>query len=244
LPLREISEWKADHIRLVLFSDSAWEAAAEGIFQEVFGDAPAESSLKRGIGESSATGTALGGRATIVRTINRLDFVLQGPLVEGEIMSLLDTVDLCLDRLLVAISGWAVTQLQPIVRVAVNGRMLLPTSSTAESYLRLSELIQVIEVDAARFRDFQFQVNLPEQSSVVNGLAINHLTAWGSLVVGAELMQPGGAQQPALMQHFCSCITDINSDRENTKRMQPNEITAVLAECVEATKSVLLNGIA
>lgn len=243
LALPNISEWKAEQIRIVLFSDSSWSTASDVIYQEIFGLDPLEITEKRATGESNASGSNEDGQVSIIRTINRLDVVLQAAPGDTVFPALISNIDVRLQRLLAAISSWVLTQNQSIVRVAVNGRMLLQTESVEESYSKLKEYIQVVQIDADRFRDFQFQVNLRKQSNSVAGLQINRLTSWASLVVGVGLMQPGLSMQQGLERHYCNCSTDINSDREYTSPFSPSEVAALLREMCDETTAILVSGI-
>lgn len=237
------SEWRADHLRISLFSDIAWGSEAAQIFQSIFSIEPVETSRKPAIGVSSASGSANDGRLTVTRTINRVDVVIQ-PEGESSVPTpMLDNVEFRLNQLRELVSRWATVQQQAIVRIAVGGRIFLPTADIVESYKKLKELVQVIQIDVERFREMQFQVNLARKSTVIPDLNINRLTVWGSVVVATGLIEGAAISRPMLDQTYCTCTIDMNTTQTVTVPFQTNEVVALLSEVCSEAIAVLHGGI-
>lgn len=238
------SDWLAEHLRFSLFSDVTWSGEAEQIYQAIFTHEPIESSRKPTSGESNASGSTLNAKALVAKTINRVDIVIQSDAEPSVPAPMLDNVESRFDELRVLVARWLAVQQQPIVRVAVSGRLFLPTAGVQESYEKLKELVQVIQIDADRFREMQFQVNLARKSTVNPDLNINRLTHWGSLTQGIGLMSANGVvTQHALNQTYCFCTFDMNTPPNINVPFQADVVIAFLSEIYGEAIAVLHGGI-
>ena len=102
--------------------------------------------------------------------------------------------DEVLDEFLAAVCPFVEAFEFPIIRVAFGGVLLAAAESKEDSYRQLGELVQSVKIDPVRMRELVYRVNWPQQSSVVNGLELNRLTTWNSIMFARGLMQITGAE--------------------------------------------------
>ena len=205
--------WSADHLRVSLFSKDVWSTPAEDIFSNVFEGSPETITNKPTVNEFSAVGSWEGLRLEVKRTFNRIDFVVQAMPSETEPMPLIKDVQLVLPRVSSRIARWVSTQSQGVVRIALGCNALLLSQSNEDSYVKLKNLIKVIDVDVGRFKEFRFQVNLPSPSSVSPDITINRLSNWASIALRSALL---GIDAPQFFddKNYVSCSLDVNTDGE------------------------------
>lgn len=237
-----IDSWKANHLRISLFSDKAWDDAVEKIYLDVFSIEPEEVSQKPAAGEATATGNWSSGRMLVKRILNRIDFVLQpvpGPDPE---LPLLSDIGSIFPQLSSLVASWALRQAQDVNRVAVGCGAFLPADDTNESYRTLRDLIRVIKIDPERFHDFQFQVNLHLQSKVDPDLQLNRITNWTSMKMEAAFINQG-ASQLIQSKYFSVCTAEVNTDAARTSPIQKNIVPLLIDEACQETLGMLDRGI-
>ncbi len=207
--------WSADHLRVSLFSNVVWSTPAEDIFSSVFGNQPETITNRPAANEASAVGSWNGLSLEVKRAFNRIDFVVQAVSSETEPMPLIKDIKLVLPKFSSRIAKWGSTQPQGVVRIALGCNALLLSQSIEDSYVKLRDLIKVIDVDVGRFKEFRFQVNLPKTSSVSPDITINRLSNWASIALRAALL---GIEAPQFLdeKHYVSCSLDVNTDGERT----------------------------
>ncbi len=237
-----IASWKANHLRISLFSDIVWDVAAEKIYLDVFGLEPEETSQKPTSGEATAIGDWSSGRMVVKRTINRIDFVLQPIVGTAPEIPLLSDIGRTLTKLSSLVAKWTSQQAQDVVRIAVGCGAYLPVADTDESYRTLRDLIRVIKIDAERFRDLQFQVNLSIQSKTEPELRLNRITNWASVRMEASFLSPG-ALQPMQSQYFSTCTVEVNTDAPRTTPIEKNTVELLIDEACRETLEILDRGI-
>lgn len=237
-----IAEWKADHLRVSLFSNKPWDVAPEAIFAGVFANAPEATSQKLSAGEATASGNWSSGRVEIKRTINRIDCILQPPLPTQPELPLLSAIDALLPQFASVLAEWATNQSQDVVRIALGCNGLMSVTDVNEGYRKLHDMVRVINVDAERFRDMQFQVNLPAQSKSDQELLLNRLTTWSAIQVQAGIFSPG-AVQAVENRHYCVCSIDINTDGDRTTPLFKSGIGVLIAEMCQEAIVILDQGI-
>lgn len=237
-----IALWKADHLRVSLFSNKPWDVAPEAIYADVFANAPDATSQKPAAGEAIASGNWSSGRVEIKRTINRIDCILQSPLPTKPELPLLSDVEALLSQFASLLSGWATNQSQDVVRIALGCNGLMSVTDVNEGYRKLHEMVRVINVDAERFRDMQFQVNLPAQSKSDQELLLNRLTTWSTVQVQAGIFGPG-AVHAVENAHYCVCSIDINTDGDRTIPLLKSGIGVLINEMCQEAIGILDRGI-
>lgn len=237
-----IAAWKADHLRVSLFSNLAWDTSLAKVFADVFGVDPESTSQKPSSGEATAAGNWSPGRVEIKQTINRIDCILQPLPPNSPEMPLLLDIGVLLPQFSSLLGKWAMGQQQEVVRIALGCGALLEAEDVRSSYLKLRELVRVIDVDVERFRDMQFQVNLPIQSRVFPELILNRLTRWSAVKVQAGLIT-GGATQPFLARQFSVCAIDFSTDGDRTIPLPNMEIGPLLEELSVEAVEILDGGL-
>ena len=235
--------WSADHLRVSLFFSDIWSVPAEDVFFGVFGARPETITNKPTANEESAVGVWEGLRLEVKRTFNRIDFIVQDvPTDVAGPMPLIKDVKSVLPRFSSLIANWASTQPKAVVRIALGCNALLLSQSVEDSYVRLKNLIKVIDIDVARFREFRFQVNLPKISSVSPDITINRLSNWASIAIRAALI---GVEMPRYFdeKNYVSCSLDINTDGERTQPINADLIKKITEELSLISSEILDEGI-
>lgn len=237
-----IASWKADHLRYSLFGERPWDVSPEKIFADVFSVAPDTTSQQLAAGKSMASGNWSAGRIEVHRTINRLDcFLRPTPAPQFE-MPLLSSLGTLLPEFTALLANWTMQQSQEVVRIALGCGGLLAAESVEDSYRKLREMIRVISVDAERFRDFQFQVNLRTKSKNDVDLLLNRITNWSAVQFQATL-SGAGIPQTVQTMHFCACAIDVNTDGDRTTPLNKNTIRPVVEELCQEALGILDEGI-
>lgn len=206
--------WSADHLRVSLFASDVWSAPAESIFSGVFGAEPETITNKPAAMESSAAGSWNGMRLEVKRAFNRIDFILQAvPTEAAGPMPMIQDVKAVLPKFSSLVAKWGSTQVQGVVRIALGCNAFLQSQNVEDSYVKLKDLIKVINIDVDRFKEFRFQVNLPKPSSVAPEIVVNRLSHWASVALRAALI---GVEVPRYFddKHYVSCSLDVNTDGE------------------------------
>ena len=140
------------------------------------------------------------------------------------------------------VGQWIAVQTQEVTRLAIGCGALLPAEDVAQSYLKLKQLIRVIEIDAERFRDMQFQVNLPVKATAVPELLLNRISSWAAIGVHLKLMTPT-AEQLSVMSYFTTCSIDVNTDAARVGAFEVSLLPQVLGELCQKAIEILDNGI-
>lgn len=240
--LQSATDWSADHLRVSLFSDVAWAEPSDAIFTGAFDGTP-ESVTNRPIAnESSASGSWSGARLEIKKAFNRIDIILQATPVEASPIALLNDVGNLLPHFVGTVSRWAVAQSQGINRLAVGTRGFLPAIDVRDSYIKVRDLVKVINIDVDRFKEFSFQVNLPVQSSSVQNVQINRLSNWASLIFRAGLI---GSENSRYLdeKYFVTCGLDINTEAERVEPYAQEDLEPLLSELNRTALQILVDGI-
>ena len=235
--------WAADHLRVSLFASDVWSANADSIFSSAFGSEPESITNKPAALESSAVGTWHGLRLEVKRTFTRIDFILQAlPTEAVGPMPMIQDAKAVLPKFSALVAKWAAAQTQGVVRIALGCNAFLQAQTVEDSYVKLKELIKVIDVDAARFKEFRFQVNLPRPSSVSPEIVVNRLSHWASVALRAALI---GVEAPRYFddKHYVSCSLDVNTDGDRTQPINSDLIEKLTEELSFTCADILDAGI-
>jgi hypothetical protein len=230
--------WSADHLRVSFFASDVWPVSAESIFFDAFASEPETITSKPSALESSAVGVWDGLRLEVKRTFTRVDFVLQAiPTEEAGPMPMIQDVKAILPKFSSLVAKWASIQPQGVVRIALGYNAFLLSKNVDDSYVKLRNLIKVIDIDVARFKEFRFQVNLPQPSTIAPDIVVNRLSNWASVAIRAALI---GVDAPRYFddKHYVSCSLDVNTDGE---RIEP--INNYLVESLTEELSLICSNI-
>lgn len=235
--------WSADHLRVSLFASDVWSTPAEDIFSCVFGATPETITHRPAANEASAVGVWEGLRLEVKRTFNRIDFIVQD--VATEVMGpmpLIKDIKSVLPKFSSLIAKWASAQPKGVIRIALGCNAFLLSQSVEDSYVKLKDLIKVIDIDVARFKEFRFQVNLPKISSFSPDITINRLSNWASIGIRAALI---GVEAPRYFddKHYVSCSLDVNTDGERTQPINVVLVEKITAELSQICAEILDVGI-
>ena len=228
--------WSADHLRVSLFSDPVWTTPVEDIFTNVFESTPDTITNKPAANEVSADGRWDEFRLEVKKAFNRIDFIIQAVPSESEPLPMIRDVQSVLPRFSSRIATWVSTQPEGLVRIALGCNALLLSQSNEDSYVKLKDLIKVIEVDVGRFKEFRFQVNLPKMSSISPDININRLYNWASIALRSALL---GVNTPQFFDEkfYVSCTMDVNTDSE---RVLPIK-TALIEQLTEELSQICID---
>lgn len=235
--------WSADHLRVSLFASDVWSATAESIFADAFCAEPEIITNKPAALESSAVGSWNDLRLEVKRSFNRVDVILQAaPTEAAGPMPMIQDAMVVLPKLSVSVAKWAAVQNQGVVRIALGCNAFLRAQSIEDSYVKLKKLIKVIDIDATRFKEFRFQVNLPKHSSVSPEIVVNRLSNWASIAFRASLI---GVETPRYFdeKYYVSCSLDVNTDSERIQPINSELVENLTAELAITCADILNAGI-
>lgn len=235
--------WSADHLRVSFFASDVWPVSAESIFFDAFASEPETITSKPSALESSAVGVWDGLRLEVKRTFTRVDFVLQAiPTEEAGPMPMIQDVKAILPKFSSLVAKWASIQPQGVVRIALGYNAFLLSKNVDDSYVKLRNLIKVIDIDVARFKEFRFQVNLPQPSTIAPDIVVNRLSNWASVAIRAALI---GVDAPRYFddKHYVSCSLDVNTDGERTEPINNYLVESLTEELSLICSNILDVGI-
>lgn len=95
-----------------------------------------------------------------------------------------------------------------IIRIAFGGVLLLPVKDREAAYANLSRLLPNVNVDGKHTRELFYRVNRPKIGP--NGLELNRITAWNSLVI-RKMAVTGTLTMPVLLEEHFVCLDLDNS---------------------------------
>lgn len=234
--------WHADHLRISLFSDDNWRTSAEDIFLTIFGSAPETIINKTIASEYSAIGNWDEFKVETKTAFNRIDFIIQAMPSSTEPLPLIEDVQNTLPKFTTLIASWIFSQSQNVNRIAIGCNGFLPSTNLDDSYVKMKNLIQVINIDTNRFRDFNFQVNLPKTSSISPDISINRLSRWAPIALRATFLGINTNQLGDEM-HYVSCSLDVNTDGERTNPIAKDLVEKLIEELSKICIDTLTIGI-
>ena len=180
----------------------------------------------------------------ITKNFNRIDFVLRPKKESTPFLSLFGEVAERFGTFCKAIIAWAHSQEQQVVRVAVGADDYLLTDGPRGPYEIMKDMIRVINIDADRFSDFNFQVNLKCVSEVIPSLEINRLSNWSALMV--KYQYSSSVVSPSIEggnNYYCRCLLDINTDAARVDPIERADLGGVTLELVSIALGILDSGI-
>jgi hypothetical protein len=123
-------------------------------------------------------------------------------------------------------------------RIAFAGTVLTPAAGIHDSYSKLAALLQSVNVQPGKMRDFVFRVNWP---ITVESVEINRLTTW-STVLFRTVSLMDGMPAPVLENHYAQLEFDINTALSHTTKFTPQELRNVFSNLVALAEENMERG--
>lgn len=230
--------WKADHLRVSLFSAQVFEEPVEKIYADVFGAGAIEINQKPATGESSALGAHEDLKTEVRRSFNRVDIILQPKDLFSLEASLINDIQPGIETLKSLVLNF-IKNREDLIRIAIGGNFLYEVASPVEGYKKLSEMTRQ-NFDYEKHRDVVFQVNFPTPSSSIQGLVINRLTHWACPFLTINHVSES---MKSKTHYFCGCLADINTHPENKTAISNQFYPPLLDELASKMLDPLKEGI-
>ncbi|MGE0363256.1 MAG: hypothetical protein AB7H93_13350 [Vicinamibacterales bacterium] len=254
MPRLQLSEWRAEQLRLSAFPVVGESQRSTDWWQRTVGTPPEEtaSSLKKG--SSTLSSAFAGGKLTLQLEQERIDWRLTPPDLDLTNESLLAEPDLQTIGLfeearaafIVLAHRWlALPDLPEMARLAFGAVLLHKESSRRDGYQRLPEYVPIdVSPDST---DFMYQINHPVDSRTVPGLRINRLSKWavGSFKMVA-LRLAHGEPRPAMSPNATFALRlelDINTAAEYRGALPRTELAKLFGELVEYGEGLTIDGV-
>jgi hypothetical protein len=238
-------DWVAENFRVTAFAAEPLHLT-EKQWQTVTGQDEAESRTQVP-GGRAYSGPALGGYLLLTYSGNRTDCVLSPtPDKRGDLQSVgpwrpaSETFSECTQRLLVELG-------KPIVRLAFGAVLLLREENREAGYRRLDDLLTSVTIKPG-MRDFNFRVNWPRRSTVIEGLTINRLTSWAVVRIAQAAITLGPAGLPQFQSQtevtgeFVRLEIDNNTAAGQEKPFDQAQLAAIYGELISLADEVAQKG--
>lgn len=217
--------WKADHLRVSIFSTRIIQESVESIYETVTGVLPADINQKPATGESIATGIFDELRFEVRRSFNRVDFIIQPIPLPTLQVSLIRDLESCIKKLKQTTYKY-IGNKDDLIRIAFGGNHLYEVENPVEAYKKLSSLTGQNFI-FGKHKDVIFQINIPSKSTAKPGLSINRLTHWVSPTITINQISESTASKT---HFFCGCVADFNTDAENKSTFEPKYLEPIIEE--------------
>jgi hypothetical protein len=134
-----------------------------------------------------------------------------------------------------------------VIRLAWGATLKQPMADRVAGYRKLQEYLPSLKLDPENSSDFQYQINRPRKSKVVEGLTLNRLQKWGVLAFHSLQFQVGATQaqiQRRLDQvlHACRVELDINTAEDRTEVLPKERVGDLLQELVGLGDEIVTRG--
>lgn len=235
-----LSDWKADHVRISLFSNDVWPGSAEGIYKTVFSSAPESIIQKPNAGESIATGTSGSLGFEVRHAFNRVDLFFKAHALDAPVFLPIENIE----NQIQSIASKAQTLYKDnksIIRIAVGATGLFEVNNGSEAYEKVSELTG-LNLNFSKHRDLHFQINIPQDCKVYPELKINQMTVWNCPAIG-QFSPDLSMSNASIRKFFCGCMTDINTDGDRKTPIPEQHLDSIFKELTAAALSIYQNGI-
>jgi hypothetical protein len=135
----------------------------------------------------------------------------------------------------------------PVNRIALGGQYFLSARSREDSYDQIAKLTKSINVDTNRARELIFRINWPVQSGVVDGLMLNRLTTFNSMMFGQMVVQNQSGQVTVMptsgdVVYVTSLETDHNTAPDQLGAFETDRLMPIFDELVRLTSENLAEG--
>ncbi|MBI9051994.1 MAG: hypothetical protein JEZ00_21445, partial [Anaerolineaceae bacterium] len=173
---------------------------------------------------------------------NRIDWVLKS--AEVEPLDSIGSYDEIAKEFIGCINKWF--NIMPDLssqRIAYAGQLIFPVASRIEGYEVLNNLLDYVEIDPVNSTDFQYQINRPTESSVIDGLMINKLSSWSAItqaIMTIALPSSGVTQQQKGI--YCFLQFDVNTFESYTNGFDCDKSNLVFNELITIALDLIANG--
>ncbi|CAM3497557.1 hypothetical protein [Paracidovorax anthurii] len=230
--------WKADHLRVSLFSAQVFQEPVEQIYANFFGAEAIEINQKPATGESIASGIYEELKTEVRRSFNRVDIILQPETLFSLEASLIDDIYSNIEALKKLTLNFIETR-EDLIRIAIGGNYLYEVASPTEGYKKLSEMTRQ-NFDYGKHKDVVFQINFPTPSKSIQGISINRLTHWACPFLTINHV----SEAPESKTHFyCGCLADINTHSEDKAVINNQFFIPLLNELASEMLASIRNGV-
>lgn len=131
-----------------------------------------------------------------------------------------------------------------ITRVALGCVLLMPVKNHDEGYSTVSSYLP-FEMEGKDSSDFNFQINKPTTSKVVNTLTLNRLSIWSVMRLNLSIQPTVELKGSDLVSEmfYSKLELDMSTDQQNTRHFSVSKIKNLLEELNELSIEVSQNGI-
>jgi len=232
-----LHSWKAEHVRLSLFSDGAWPGNAGEIFRNILNVEPESIVQKPAAGESIATGAEDTFAYEVRHAFNRVDVFLKAIPTDVPSFPLLEDIERSM-RLLASRASVIFKDNVNIIRIAIGASGMLEALTPSDAYKQLS-FFTSLRLNYDVHRDVNFQINIPTESSIVSGLTVNQLTVWNCPVVSLGTYPVATPSR----SYFCGCLTDLNTDGGRITPLNASSLEKILDELISKAAEIYRTGL-
>lgn len=249
----KLSDWKAETLRVSLFTTLAPAAEAAKLWAALAGRMSDRLTVSMGPGGvfsvSGEVEAAEGKSATltVTRQADRLDLVWTLPYMvdEGGHATLVADIDVGSEfsRFLDRIERWSGESVA-CTRFAFGCTAIVNVQSKTQGYERLQELLPTVRLDPVGSSDFLYQINRPRPSSVLaDSPPINRLSKWsvGQFWLAAP-DSASGAKRLVGSKQMCRVELDISTSSQGTQALEPKTQLALLHEMTSLASELLEQG--
>ena len=135
---------------------------------------------------------------------------------------------------------------EPIIRLAFGAVLLQNVANLRMAYEKLDILLPAVDLKDVYTPDFLYQINRPEESTVVNGLRINKISKWSVAQSGsiAIALGSGGPIDVSMSPVGIACRLelDINTAAESTREFDTSEAHQLFDELLSFVDAIASKG--
>jgi hypothetical protein len=232
-------DWLVQQLRVSLFSSQAFPVSEDG-WKLLTGQPEADNRVNVP-GGRQYSGKLLGGFLALTITPHRLDIVLgfdsTGNVSGGYFIPVIGQwTDLAVS-FENTVQPFLEKATTPITRMAFGANLLTVTPSRDAAYRALATLLTSVKVDVALMRELIFKINWPQESKVIQGLEINRISGWSSLIISTNLVQMGltgipMAQNAPNSTHAVSLELDHNTAADRTIPFENHHLMPIFRELI------------
>lgn len=235
-----LHSWKAEHVRLSLFSNGTWPGNAGEIFRNIFKIEPESIVQKPAAGESIATGAVDHFAYEVRHAFNRVDVFLKAISTDIPSFPLLEDIEGSM-HLLASSASLIFKDNENIIRVAIGANGMLEVLTPSDAYKKLS-FFTGLRLDYDIHRDVNFQINTPTKSSIDSELTINQMTVWNCPTFSVVSLNAPPVSFPS-RSYFCGCLTDLNTDGDRRTTLNVNSLEKILDELIAKAADIYRTGL-
>jgi hypothetical protein len=252
MPTLPIDVWSAESLRLTVFPTVTSPSQSSDWWKLVTGDDPSEITTNPKRGMISAEGSFRQGKLAFKSMMDRMDwfFVARDHTVE-EVLSMSSPPKVgplieSMAEFSEGIERWLATpDLPEVARIAFGGAIVHPIGDRKEAYIQLRDYIPV-KIDPES-KDILYQINLPGESSTIQGLGLNRLSKWFvgtfSLVTFPVVQTVAGVVMQDSLEMALRVELDINTIPTFQAIIPKEHLIGVFRELLTISKEIVTSGV-